>query len=118
MGAEGTLELGPEDGHTRWVSAAASGQPAPFLSGTHELSDLSWQPHSGKILKASLPPSVGGFATLIEGGEGRRLIRARTPNGDPERTDGLCFMGNALLPSESCAGYIPSAGKACHGLIV
>ena len=24
-------------------------------------------------LAASLPPSVGGFATLIEGGEGRRL---------------------------------------------
>ena len=64
MGAEGTLELGPQDGHTRWISAAVPGQPAPFLSGTHELSDLSWQPHSGKILMASLPPAVGALPVL------------------------------------------------------
>ena len=115
LGQLGMLELTTEDSYTRWVSGAAPGQPAPFLSGAVELSGLRWEPHAGKVLKASLPRSATGplnFATLLDGeGEHRRLIRARTPNGNPEETSGLCFM-KGVLPSEGCDGYIPHAGGA------
>ena len=80
-----------------------------------ELAGLEWEPHAGKVLRAALPKTAAGplqFATLLDGGSGRRLIRARTPNGNPEDASGLCFMGSALLPGEGCAAYIRSAGGA------
>jgi len=73
------------------------------------------------VLVATLPSGLPQFVTLFDegtdgwdrGGDGRRLIRARYPNGDPEQASGLCFMGNDLLPGvEGCGGFLQPAGHS------
>ena len=93
-----TLSLGPDDSHTTWSGActgAASG--AVVLTGAETLSPLSWKP-SGDArmpgvfvaeLEGAQLPTEASFSQLFA--DGKRQIRARWPNGDPEGVSGLCF---------------------------
>jgi hypothetical protein len=86
LGREGTLDLGPEDGHTRWVGSAEGSAPT-VISGGYVLdtvgaaqadSTLAWTPlqHNGAtIYSAVLPKSAPMFSSLFDRGGARRLVR-------------------------------------------
>ena len=118
----GPLTLGPLDSYTTWVSGS-SGDSRAWLSGTVDLAGLVWSPyrHTGDpVLVAELPPGFPSdiSALFADAGGGKRLIRARAPNADPESTSGLCFNGNGLLDGvEGCSGYF-RAGSAAGGKFV
>lgn len=80
-----TLVLGPEDAGTRDAPITYSAYPGetPMLSGGRTIT--AWSPYRGAILQAELPGARGGkwkFRQLFC--NGRRQIRARYPNFDPE----------------------------------
>ena len=54
------------------------------------------------------PSSSLSFASAFDTATGTRLIRARTPNGNPEVTEGLCVLGGRA-PSEGCAAFLQGA---------
>ena len=91
----GTLALNAEDSFTQWVAAPGA---APVFAGAVDLANLTWSPSSMRreVLQADVSHWWGsdargsGLSTLFEE-DGRRLIRARTPNGNPEGVSGLCF---------------------------
>lgn len=120
----GPLVLTAQDSGTAWVAdpAAARTDPAPMLGGTRALGVPAWAPWDGHgpVLVANLSGRLPAGATFQVLFGVRRLIRARTPNGDPTATSGLCLMGGAG-PGEGCAGwYAPkgSAGEHFNGALL
>lgn len=56
---------------------------SPTLSGGRKITD--WEPHEGEIMRASVPGAKGGgWKTRQLFFKGKRQIRARHPNFDPE----------------------------------
>ena len=101
--AGGTLTLSAEDSFTQWVAAPGA---APVFAGAVNLSNLTWSASSMRreVLQADVShvSGWGGVSTLFDG-DGRRLIRARTPNGDPEGVTGLCFKVPGVSGLTVCA---------------
>ena len=128
----GPLVLGPDDSHTTWSGACAGGDgdkdgdPVIF-SGAARITPMGWRP----VTATDTGPAAGTFvANLSWGGggrppfaqllaDGRRQIRARFPNGDPEGVSGLCFVkgqcGTDQAPCTQGQGQFPSAGEGCAG---
>lgn len=116
-----TLLLTPEDSYVTW--SALPGDPAGpvVLTGSLDLSGASWAPVSAGssilVTKVSLPdarrdawaargragaaPPVATNQLFVDG---RRMVRARWPNANPEGGDGLCFS-KPQRPGEGCGGY-------------
>ena len=93
-----TLELSTLDGNTRWLAAAGSNAT---ISGGSRLEGLDWTKttvNGHRIYKASIPRNVPIFDTLFDGESdgGRRLVRARYPNGNLERD----MRPTGWIPSE------------------
>ena len=79
------LVFGPEDSGTDEyaITYAAWGDRAPILSGGRRVT--GWEKSSGNLWGVSLPPVEAGgwhFRQLFV--DGRRAVRARTPNRDAE----------------------------------
>ena len=81
-----------------------------MLSGGVDLGTLAWRNERGQLYSAKLPAAAGVFDTLYQP-SGRRAIRARHPNADPETTDpgrsGICVQASA--DGYQCPGWIHSA---------
>lgn len=112
IGGLGPLVLTSADSFTTWLAADAT---MPVLSGAALLGNLTWRVHTGSVQVTDVPRGMKQFMTLFDEADradpGRRLIRARYPNGDPEQASGLCFMGNHLVPGiEGCSGFLDPAG--------
>ncbi len=80
-----TFLLEKEDSGTRDHPVTYQAYPGekPILSGGRKIT--GWKPYKGKILQADVPAAKGGkwrFRQLFL--DGKRQIRARTPNFDPE----------------------------------
>ena len=79
------LLLGTEDSGApgQLITYKAYQGEKPVLSGGKQITD--WTPYRGKIMQSSLPPMTGGqrqFRQLFF--DGKRQIRARSPNYDPD----------------------------------
>jgi hypothetical protein len=105
-----TIELTASDSHLSIV--AAPGGVAPTLSGGVALGTLTWKKEQGSLYSAKLPAKAGVFDTLYQP-NGRRAIRARHPNADPETTNkgqsGICVQASA--DGYQCPGWIHAAAK-------
>ncbi len=80
-----TFLLEKEDSGTRDHPVTYQAYPGekPVLSGGRKIT--GWKPYKGKILQADVPAAKGGkwrFRQLFM--DGKRQIRARTPNFDPK----------------------------------
>ena len=121
-----TLLLGPDDGHTHWSSSCA-GSPTGevVITGAENISPSAWQPSGIAALpgvfvaqlSGTKLPSEASFSQLLA--NGKRQIRARWPNGDPEGVSGLCFSkGQCGADQSKCTqnkGQWPQAGEGCAG---
>jgi hypothetical protein len=103
-----TLVLGPLDSG---LSISAYPGEAPVLSGGVLMSPLSWtrvgpSPNAtldATVWQAPLPARVvAPFSTLFNP-QGRRAVRARYPNGNPEELSGLLPNGYTKAASWSAA---------------
>ena len=124
-----TLELGPQHSGISWMAYPGE---RPVVSGGVPLTGLKWAKYRNGILmaKVDLPavmsdaerrhyaarpnsaaaghdfgPPAQTFNTLFA--DGRRQVRARFPNGDPQDNSGLCFSA-ATRDGEGCAGFFLS----------
>jgi hypothetical protein len=90
LGALGPVVITKDDSNTAFEAVDPEGEVQPVLSGAVPLTPTEWKVHNGSVLAAALPPSFPPFATLFDESThaGRRLIRARHPNGDPELPSG------------------------------
>lgn len=93
-----TLKLGSKDSGTRECPVTYSACPGerPILSGGKRLT--GWQPYKESILQCKVPGARGGkwkFRQLFL--DGKRQIRARYPNFDPDNPlyGGWAFMEDA-----------------------
>eukprot|EP01052_Picozoa_sp_SAG31_P007487 SAG31_NODE_356_length_17180_cov_7.595925_15_plen_455_part_00 len=115
LGQEGTLELGPLDGHTSWIGTAATDiSPGTVISGGYQLdsvdSELSWQSlhhNDATIYSVVLPPDKPAFSSLYDRSGARRMVRARMPNGNIERT--MRPAGGRGWPVDRTAGYFDAS---------
>ncbi len=100
-----TMRLGPQDSGLCLVGAA--GEDA-ILSGGVELT-LSWTKLSGGVYVADLPAESPEFDQLFV--DGRREVRARYPNGDPETT-GLHTVDTGYISEGSWSSKrVPTPAK-------
>ena len=100
-----TMKLGPQDSGLCLVGAA--GEHAT-LSGGVELA-LTWTKAADGIFVAELPNGTPEFDQLFVGG--RREIRARYPNGDPETT-GLHTLDTGYISEGSWGSKrVPTPAK-------
>jgi hypothetical protein len=100
-----TLAFGPEDGGTaeHAVTYAAAPGPAPVLSGGRRIT--GWQRGEGEVWTASVPGvREGTWAFRQLWVNGRRAVRARTPNADAQ-PPGLQLSGAALSQDLSAHTY-------------
>ena len=129
LGASGALVLSEADSNVAW--AAFPGDAPVVLSGAVPLGALSWANTSlgsvPGILVATVPAGVlppdsralawqaahPGTAASRAGPpplvaslfvNGRRQVRARYPDGNPQDGSGVCFSATQR-PGEGCAGY-------------
>jgi hypothetical protein len=93
-----TIELTASDAHLAIVATPTIGAGPTVLSGGVDLGTLSWKHEHGSLYSAKLAKDVAVFDTLYQP-SGRRAIRARHPNADPEITDpglsGICVQASA-----------------------
>jgi hypothetical protein len=105
-----TIELTPADAHLSIVSAPTVGGDPSVLSGGVDLGTLTWKQEHGSLYSAKLAKDAAVFDTLYQP-SGRRAIRARHPNADPETTDpglsGICVQASA--DGYQCPGWIHAA---------
>ena len=98
LGATGALTLGVGDSG---LSVSAFPGEAPTISGGVALPPLTWQrvgpspdaSIAATVWAAPLPPSVAVPFAALWGPSGRRAVRARWPNGNPEDVSGLMPNG-------------------------
>eukprot|EP01051_Picozoa_sp_SAG22_P003097 SAG22_NODE_146_length_17566_cov_17.597847_13_plen_643_part_00 len=111
-----TLVLGPEDSFTSWGAEPGAAHQV-VISGGVPLTQLQWQPvrpggatagtpHG--LQQARLPAGVAAsFSSLFVNGQ--RAVRARTPNGNMERS--LClnpqFMSSGRVGPQYCPSHFP-----------
>ena len=106
-----TIHLTASDSHLAIVSEPGS---IAILSGGQDLGQLVWR-QAGRdgLFSAQLPSSIGVFDSLYQP-DGRRAIRARFPNADPESSNpginGICFQADFGRSRDgiNCPGWIPS----------
>ena len=99
-----TIELTAMDSH---VTIRGHEGESAILSGGAALT-LSWQPVSGKpgVFSSPVPTNITDFATLFV--NGRRAVRARSPDANPE-TQGL------HTPNQT--GYFPPTAAHANGTL-
>lgn len=117
----GTYFLGGPDGEgevslNSGVTLSSYDNEMAVVSGGVNLTGLSWAPSAANpdILKAKLPPGLNlpALSTLFVGG--RRAVRARYPNGNPE-TGGLHTPPNTgYLPSDSIKVTAKGVSPPCN----
>ena len=115
------LSLSPEDSHTIWsgmCDGAAAG--AVVLTGAESVTPSNWRPSGDPTLPGVFVADLKRFAAFNQLlADGRRQIRARFPNGDPEGVSGLCFTKGQCRDDQSkCTqdkGQWPEAGEGCAG---
>ena len=116
-----TFELDSRDNNTAW--RAYPGEVVT-LSGGVEVDAAQFRPSHDAVLVAEgvrFPASSTGASRTEKFGpppgtvnqlfrDGRRLVRARFPNGDPQAASGLCFS-KSQRPGEACTSWLlPKAG--------
>ena len=80
-----------------------------ILSGGVFLENIDWKPYKGNISMVKIPDDLqASFTSLFM--NGKRQIRARFPNGNPQEQSGLCFS-KAQYDGESCPGYLEAMGQ-------
>lgn len=99
------VELGPRDS---FLTLQAYPGEAVTLSGGVDLGQLKWTPFAGEVLMAALPEGMCiSNACLNEMYvNGRRAVRARFPNGNPE-THGLWTVNSTGYISAAAAWLPP-----------
>jgi hypothetical protein len=98
-----TLIITPQDSFTELTRYA---DELVVLSGAEHLASLSWQPHASQRNVYVAPLSSTHFSTLFV--DGRRAIRARTPNGNPETSGTRHWFARASAwraPRPTAAAY-------------
>jgi hypothetical protein len=120
-GGPGVLVLEEGDGGASAdapVVYAAYGGEAVTLSGGVALGALQWQLHDAatNAYRAPLLPATASAASIGAGAlfaGGRRAIKARYPNGNPEDLSGMCFSKvQRAQHGEGCRGGLPQGKNA------
>ena len=76
------------------------------LSGAMNLGELDWKPGDDHVMMAKLSSPISFDSFFVNG---RRQVRARFPNGDPQEQSGLCFS-KSQYDGEGCPGYLQATG--------
>ena len=101
---------------TCWLKTSAAGA-RPYAGNSHVSGTMGKPPSPGPPAPSPSPPPTHVWGLPPSKGNqffvsGRRMVRARFPNGDPQELSGICFS-RADHPElgEGCTSYLAAKGS-------
>jgi hypothetical protein len=101
---------------TCWLKTSAAGA-RPYSGHSHVSGTMGKPPSPGPPAPTPSPPPTHVWGRPPQLGNqllvgGRRMVRARFPNGDPQELSGICFSAvDHPELGEGCTSYLPAMGS-------